>query len=47
MEKSTIGSLYSLNDTILFTGGKDDAGVIDSSARVDELSAGEVKERYH
>lgn len=44
MEKSTIGSLYSLNDTILFTGGKDDAGVIDSSARVDELSAGEVKE---
>lgn len=44
MEKSTIGSLYSLNDTILFTGSKDDAGVIDSSARVDELSAGEVKE---
>lgn len=44
MEKSTIGSLYSLNDTILFTGAKDDAGVIDSSARVDELSAGEVKE---
>ena len=44
MEKSTIGSLYTLNDTILFTGAKDDAGVVDSSARVDELSAGEVKE---
>lgn len=44
MEKSTIGSLYSLNDTVLFTGSKDDAGVVDSLSRVDVLSDGPVKE---
>lgn len=44
MEKSTIGSLYSMNDNIIFTGSKDDAGVVDSTARVDILSDGPVKE---
>ena len=44
MEKSTIGSLYSMNDNIVFTGSKDDGGVVDSTAKVDELSSGPVKE---
>ena len=44
MEKSTIGSLYTMNDTVIFTASKDDAGVVDSSARVDGLSDGGVKE---
>ena len=44
MEKSTIGSLYAVNDNIHFTGAKDDAGVVDSTAKVDGLSDGPVKE---
>ena len=44
MEKSTIGSLYSFNDNIDITSAKDDAGVVDSTAKVDGLSSGPVKE---